>query len=167
MEGGIVFYVDQENWRGLVTTEADLGRAVWGRTDYEIGGWSTYYYEPYAPQLEELFDGAENTEAIVNSYWYFEGDYAAGLCAELELNGYDDWYLPSRMELANMETNLYWFDLGNFVTGYYWSSTEQNEEDAYLVYFGWMEYEADEADKDKKNRVRPVRMFDYSANKTP
>ncbi|HMA99565.1 MAG TPA: hypothetical protein VKS21_01125 [Spirochaetota bacterium] len=51
-------------------------------------------------------------------------NYAARRSYELELNGYDDWYLPSRKELALMATNLASYGLGNFVNDLYHSSSE-------------------------------------------
>lgn len=54
---------------------------------------------------------------------------AAQACADLVLNGYDDWYLPARAELDVLYTNR--VAIGNFLTSggtaatSYWSSTEQ------------------------------------------
>jgi len=54
------------------------------------------------------------------SYTWYE---AITICEELVLNGYDDWYLPNREELATLfqYRNL----IGGFSENYsYWSSSK-------------------------------------------
>ncbi len=64
--------------------------------------------------------GNSNTNTIVNNQG--PGNYAAQLCSDLSLNGYTDWYLPSRDELYQLNFNR--IAIGGFVADYYWSSTE-------------------------------------------
>ena len=66
-----------------------------------------------------LGTGKSNTSIIVSALG--TGDYAASLCSQLTLNGYDDWFLPSKEELnllfqLRTEGKLNDYD--------YWSSTE-------------------------------------------
>jgi len=67
-----------------------------------------------------LGTGMANTNAIVAAQG--SGSYAAKLCADLVLNGYSDWYLPSREELNKLYINR--SSIGGFSTGRYWSSSE-------------------------------------------
>lgn len=67
-----------------------------------------------------LGTGNANTNAIVSVQG--AGSYAARLCFDLVLNGYTDWYLPSKDELNKLNLNNAL--IGGFVTNFYWSSSE-------------------------------------------
>ena len=60
---------------------------------------------------------------------------AADICANLDLEGYDDWFLPSKNELAAMFWNLHKKGLGGFGNSRYWSSSEQCYNSEYSVYY--------------------------------
>lgn len=85
---------------------------------------------------------------------------AARLCADLTLNGYSDWYLPSIVELNILITNK---DLIGGIDGIaYWSSTQQPSgfnftNVAYYIYASDNSKETN--DKSNKLLVRPVRSF--------
>jgi hypothetical protein len=77
----------------------------------------------------EVGAGKANTDAIVASQG--EGSYAAKLCSDLVLGGYDDWYLPSKDELDKLY--LHQNAIGGF-SGYYWSSSETGWSGVLLLY---------------------------------
>jgi hypothetical protein len=79
------------------------------------------------------------------------------LCADLVLNGYSDWYLPSRDELNKLYINR--SSIGGFITGQYWSSSEANADLAWYVSFGIGI--ASGNDKGATGYVRAVRAFSY------
>ena len=75
--------------------------------------------------------GNSNTNTIVNAYG--NGTYAAKLCYDLVLNGYSDWYLPSKNEMSKMILNKN--AIGGFSSANYWSSSEFDSLNAYYSNF--------------------------------
>jgi hypothetical protein len=69
-----------------------------------------------------LGTGLANTNAIIALYG--KENNAARLCYDLSLNGYTDWYLPSKDELNKLylSRNV----IGGFTAFGYWSSSEYN-----------------------------------------
>jgi hypothetical protein len=51
------------------------------------------------------------------------------------LNGYNDWFLPSKEELRTMFANLKPLGIGEFKNAPYWSSTEMTSNFAWQVIF--------------------------------
>lgn len=118
--GGIVIYVDGSDQHGIVITSQDLGEYVWSPTATDIG--TTEYV---------VGTGKANTDEIVAAVG--EGTYAAKVCQDLVLNGYDDWYLPSAGELKEAKSivAIVGFD------GRYWSSYEDGM-DSEMAWFRQM-----------------------------
>jgi phosphodiesterase/alkaline phosphatase D-like protein len=121
--GGIVFYIDGSGQHGLVCTPSNQGTAEWGCAGTGIVGADGIV----------VGTGNQNTIDIVNGCP--NAGIAARICYDLVLNGYDDWYLPSKNELDLMYSNLKVASLGNFNGSYYWSSTEFSDDNAYEQLF--------------------------------
>ena len=147
-QGGIVAYIDATGKHGLIAAPEDQSSAsLWnnGSSIVFTGAIGT-----------AIGTGKSNTKAIVKAQG--EGIYAAKLCDDLVLNGYDDWYLPSKDELNILYQNK---DLiGGFDSSYYWSSSELYGDYNYAWY---QEFYAGRQDYYYKNyymwRVRAVRDF--------
>lgn len=143
--GGIVFYVDESGEHGLVCTENDLGSYAWGCNGTLISGTGT-----------AVGTGMLNTAAILAGC--STAGIAARACDDLVLNGYSDWYLPSRDEVSLMWTNLYAQGLGNFYQfNQYWSSSEYNA--SYAWYTSFYNGSSWYNDKNYAQKVRAVRSF--------
>ena len=86
-------------------------------------------------------NGAQNTIDILAGCT--TTGIAAYLCDTLNLNGFSDWYLPSKDELNQMYLNighgnaLGLGNIGGFFGGYYWSSTEIDYDSAWIQDFSY------------------------------
>ena len=56
-------------------------------------------------------------------------------CLGLNIDYYDDWYLPSKNELELIYKNLKAKNLGDFKSDWYWSSTENDDQNVYGIFF--------------------------------
>ena len=89
---------------------------------------------------------------------------AAEVCLEYKGAGYMDWFLPSRDELQQAWLNLAKTDLVQFNKKMIWSSTEKDEDFAWIQYFNQGPRDFDLGGhsyykKYFKYNVRPVRVF--------
>lgn len=125
--GGIVFSLDEDGQHGYVITDYDLDTCDWSNGDESIVlPNSTDYYNQYGMSAFDVGAGKINTDLIVNALG--NGNYAAKICKDLVLNGYDDWFLPSRLEIIMLKnSNIFSaspFNDTNPEWGFYWTSNE-------------------------------------------
>ncbi len=181
--GGIIFYDDEADGVDdiLDCRYLEAAPSGWygGGVDpkFQWGAWESYTVDPPATATA-IGSGKTNTEHIVDYHdnlgtlYPDKGDYytnptayyvandgtvAAKICSDIVINGYDDWFLPSKDELNLMYVNLKEQGLGGFVDNMYWSSSEWSAQYAWLQYFsnGAQYY----ARKYYAYCVRPVRAF--------
>ena len=150
--GGIIFYLDETKKHGLVCAPTDQSTALpwWNGSHVVTGAFGS-----------DIGTGQSNTQMIVAVQG--DGNYAAKICDDLTLNGYSDWYLPSKSECFSMYFNLKTMkNIGNFAeppSSKYWSSTEASYNLAYSQY-GNDGYEPTGGYyKDSAYYVRAVRAF--------
>ncbi|MDX1686020.1 MAG: DUF1566 domain-containing protein [Saprospiraceae bacterium] len=152
--GGIVFYTYDGGRHGLIASLRDLGDPViWN------GG-------PSSTSAESHYDGSTNTDRIVNNQG--AGNYAASICRNYNGGGFSDWFLPSIWELNLLYQNgfVVSFKLDNdndmntaaISAGQsYWSSTQFDDDLAYMIYFANGTPYLDI--KTNSYRIRAVRRF--------
>lgn len=117
VQGGILFYTLQPGDPGYIPGE------VHGLVAANNFSTTTYSWRNTTDTLINVLDsaigtGALNTQKIVAAQG--NGEYAAKICDDLNLNGYSDWYLPSADELILLVKS-------KVIPGtlsQYWSSTE-------------------------------------------
>ena len=153
-EGGIVFYIDGTGEHGLVAAMEDLdGFYGWGCHPENVNG----------ADGQAIGTGYQNTMDIVNQGCVTEngGITAAQAALDAEVNGYSDWYLPSKEELYEIYSTIGNVgsegDIGGFSNAHYRSSSEVATASAWnvsfdngLAYNSW---------KNNPVRVRVIRAF--------
>jgi hypothetical protein len=79
--------------------------------------------------------GKINTDRIVETYG--RGRYAARYADAMVLNGFDDWFLPSKNELNVIYSVLGTASprIGSYARSFYWSSSEYDFNNAWTVNF--------------------------------
>jgi hypothetical protein len=155
--GGLIFYVNPnyvtDKWRYLEAAPFDQSAgAKWGCFRESIAG----------ARGAGIGAGKRNTADMLAACK--DPQTAAALCANLDVNGVHDWFLPSRDEVAMMYKNLKATGVSDFGTRgavdnfSYWTSTQQTTDMANHIDFadlGRQHYD----DKDFPRRVRAVRAF--------
>ena len=144
-QGGIVVWVDETGEHGLIAAPEDQNIGI---------QWYNGSYISTGATGTSIGTGQSNTTKIVQMQG--SGSYAAKLCDDLILNGYDDWFLPSKDELNILYQNRVL--IGGFAPDVYWSSSELNYLNAWYQPFnnGYQNYNYY---KDITYRVRAVRAF--------
>jgi Protein of unknown function (DUF1566) len=141
--GGIIFYLDNTQEHGLIAAASNLATAEWGPSNFVTNARGI-----------AIGTGQSNTTTITAAQG--TGNYGAKICDELTLNGYSDWFLPSRDELN--ELYLQKAKVGGFTNDFYWSSTENDEERVWGQLFSNGSQSSDLA-KSNQLVIRPIRAF--------
>ncbi len=114
--GGYIFYdkgLVSDGWRYLEASPVkhiDGLKFITGRGEFLN-----------MPSETAVGTGKSNTEKFLNRLGL--GNNAASICSELVIGQYDDWFLPSKDELALMYKNLHRTGLIDFGWKYYGSSS--------------------------------------------
>ena len=143
--GGKVVYVDETKMHGLIAALADQSTGI---------QWSNGSLIATGATLTAIVTGQANTAKIVQVQGN-TGSYAAKLCKDLNLNGYNDWFLPSKDEFMELYENREL--IGGFSEEWYWTSSEENGNTAHAQHIGFGN--RGEFSKNNTHRVRAVRAF--------
>jgi len=150
IHGGMVFYVDESGQHGLVAALEDIGSFSWSCYGIDIPGASG----------TSIGAGLQNSLDIVSGC---ENEYTpAFLSLNSILEGYSDWYFPSKSELLEMYNSIgnggIYGNIGDFSNSEYWSSSETSGSSAWTVNFS-NGGETGGSNKYNTSRVRVIRAF--------
>jgi hypothetical protein len=120
--GGKVFYIDGTGQHGMVGAITGVSKP-WGCNGTSMGGTQS-----------GIGSGATNTAIIVAGC---TEDNAAKYCDNLNLNGYSDWFLPSKDELN--EINIKLIKSNIIISSNNWTSTEGSSNTAWLLVNGYID----------------------------
>lgn len=156
-QGGLVAYILQPNDTGFVDGEVHglIVEAV--DPDLQIQ-WYNGDFVLIGTTSTALGTGRANTQQIIEK----QGNhsiYAAIVCSYTNIDGYTDWYMPSTDELDKLY-RMHLLGFGNFHTGIYWSSSEEEYNQrmcALFVYFH--DGTQGMSDKNEEYWMRAIRSF--------
>ncbi len=142
--GGIIVWLDPTGKHGIVAAQQGLNFASeWGCTGIDVPGTKT-----------EIGSGQENTRLILQTC--SNTTKAAKFCDTLHHNGFSDWYLPSKDELALLYAHR---KAIGFNTVERWSSSQSDVNIAWAQSFDSTAGAPVARDKSSVLGVRPVRSF--------
>lgn len=159
--GGTIFYVDEDDNEAFDYLEAAPAGAAAETELAQPADPSLRWHEEasYVSGTDGAFgSGPENTAAILEVEE--AGPQAARAADDLEVGGYDDWFLPSLNELDELHEALHQEGLGGFANDVYWSSTAQmGPQGPYYAIVEDFDPEGDLATSQvtSQHRVRPIR----------
>ena len=154
--GGKVAYIFVDGNTGYVAGQV---HGLIAATEDQSAGiaWSNITSTAIGTTGTVIGTGQANTTAIVSQSGSTSG--AAWLCNDLNEGGYQDWYLPSKDELAKLYA-MKVAGFGNFASAFYWSSTEDTSSNfAWDQHFDSSGYQTAFLKSDTTVYVRAVRTF--------
>ena len=112
--GGYIFYLDGSNCHGLVAQVVNIGGQTWDDGSFLNSN----------AFCDWIYGGGSNQGKIIGVYG--AASTAALTCKNSTSSGFNDWYLPTLIELNMMRINLFMEGVGGFGNYFYWSSLEQD-----------------------------------------
>ena len=121
-KGGYIFHFDENDGSLIVATDySQIGNVAWGDTfeldtSIEIGSGDL--------NTQQIVEGNLNDNSS-NGFEHGNDNYVFKIVSDLEFNGFNDWFVPSRDSMAAIYSNVHSLGFGNFNQNIiYWSSTK-------------------------------------------
>ena len=143
-QGGIIFSLDASKEHGLIAASLDQSTTAswWNGSFLNIGA-------------TDSTNGFGNTTLIINAQG--PGNYAAKICRDYRGGQYNDWFLPSKVQLnmLYLQKTL----VGGFSGSVYWSSTEYETGEAWVQDFSAGHQHIDNTSDGGNVHARAIRSF--------
>lgn len=151
--GGLIIYLNMGDSSGMVASSVDQTTSIqWGCNTQEVGFTECPFghecFTIATAMNHSIGGGKQNTEEITD----FCSSSAAKKSKDLILNGYSDWFMPSRDEAQAMYDKLN-------LTGTYWTSTQRSNDRAWAASTGKGQATTYTLPKSGYKKVRSVRSF--------
>ncbi|MCL2186805.1 MAG: InlB B-repeat-containing protein [Treponema sp.] len=168
--GGLIFYDKGNNsggWRYLEAAPVNLGPAPFATQGYTYDNIGYFGYNSRTNERgsRALGTGKFNTEYLMRIANNKGGGFgwAVQLADSYELNGVEDWFLPSLDELNYIYGNLLMRGHGNLRSERYWSSsigsTGWIDPSVQYINFSTGEVSSTAEQSNARYLVRPIRQF--------
>jgi TolB-like protein len=150
--GGIIFYAKNSKSQGWQYLEAAPSNTERELPMGELNGEA--YQEKRVgtgkDRTRSMLEYIEKAGGVNTVYWYI---------GQMNVNGFNDWYLPSEDEMLLMYNNLYMQGIGDFRATTYWNNYNGGR-----MYPNYMDFSKDCKDNGTysgtvKHRVRAIRQF--------
>mgnify|MGYP003385585189 CR=1 FL=1 len=171
-QGGIVFYIDSTGEHGLIAAPEDATEGQY-EDEWGIGfQWGCYEIVVDGADVNSIGSGYQNTLDIIIQGCEPEFGASEFTAAQAAVSytsgGYEDWFLPSPIEMYEMYYNVGsgspMGNIANFSDKLYWTSYQSNVPNGQLAAacLMWDTYVSVGFNAGYKNtcfRVRPIRSF--------
>jgi len=151
-QGGIVAWIFQPGEMGYIPGETH-GIIASPKDLPILGLWGCKGTSIVGAEENAIGSGKQNTTEIINAC--SDKNSGAELCTNLQISGYDDWFLPSKQELSALGKIM----KGLTLPALYWSSTQINENTAEAIQFAMHGMVHMPVSKSAMLRIRPMRYF--------
>lgn len=126
--GGMVIWIDETGEHGLISALKDQSNGIQWRNgpSEKSRHFGDHHDRVVNARGDGIGAGEMNTTLIIAQLTDddISGNFAAKVSANFQVDGYGDWYLPSKAELNTMYELRE--QIGGFENDMYWSSTEFN-----------------------------------------
>lgn len=153
--GGVVFYIIDQGIHGFEAALVDLSATGWGC----YSSWVSRGPNGITSALSSnIGAGATNTTLIASQCG---SSSAAAIADAYVFNGFADWYLPSKDELNLLVQQIIVGIVVGNASGSYWSSTENDNNTAWLLGYSNVGNVINPSDNYKylQQQVRAIRTF--------